>query len=336
MIRILADPGQHQHDERVIDHRLVVDRQQLLAGGECQRIQPGACPACENDAPSMSPLLLATLWIRARAMREPRYSAIACAPAKMFVRHHGRWHSPAAQMKPESALSRTWEHYGAHDPYYGVLTAPEFTAAHMTDAALAEFFASGVRKVDQALALAEETFGPVRRNTALDYGSGAGRLTRRLSDLFGKVIAIDVSRSMMQVAARNLADRNVAFEHASEMTGEPVNFILSVLVFQHIHTPEGMKIIPALAKRLQGTGIIDIPIAYTGGITRRLLRLGKRMLDAVRPPARPTIPMYLYDLDKVTALLREAGCQVSVTRFDAPMFTKAWVIFHREKPASPG
>ena len=46
----LADAGQHQRRERVIDHRLVVDRQQLLADGIGHRIEPGARTSRQYDA----------------------------------------------------------------------------------------------------------------------------------------------------------------------------------------------------------------------------------------------------------------------------------------------
>ena len=46
----LADARQHQHGERVVDHRLVVDRQQLLADDQRDRIQPRAGAAGQDDA----------------------------------------------------------------------------------------------------------------------------------------------------------------------------------------------------------------------------------------------------------------------------------------------
>ena len=45
----LADPGAHQNRDRIVDHRLVVDRQQLLRSNHGQRIEPGAGTAGEND-----------------------------------------------------------------------------------------------------------------------------------------------------------------------------------------------------------------------------------------------------------------------------------------------
>ena len=46
----VADAGQHQGAERVVNHGLVVHRQQLLADGQGGRVQPAAGAAGEDDA----------------------------------------------------------------------------------------------------------------------------------------------------------------------------------------------------------------------------------------------------------------------------------------------
>ena len=46
----VADARQHQGAERVIDHRLVVDRQQLLADDPGDRIEPRARAAGQDDS----------------------------------------------------------------------------------------------------------------------------------------------------------------------------------------------------------------------------------------------------------------------------------------------
>ena len=46
----LPDAGQHQRRQRVVDHRLVVDRHQLLADGARQRVQPRSRSAGEDDS----------------------------------------------------------------------------------------------------------------------------------------------------------------------------------------------------------------------------------------------------------------------------------------------
>ena len=46
----VPDARQHEGAERVVDHGLVVDRQQLLGGHERERVQASAGPAGEDDA----------------------------------------------------------------------------------------------------------------------------------------------------------------------------------------------------------------------------------------------------------------------------------------------
>lgn len=46
----VADPRQHEGAKRVVDHGLVIDRQQLLGGHERERVQARAGPAGEDDA----------------------------------------------------------------------------------------------------------------------------------------------------------------------------------------------------------------------------------------------------------------------------------------------
>ncbi|MDT4878844.1 hypothetical protein FQZ97_1144760 [compost metagenome] len=46
----VADAGKHQHRNRVVDHRFVVDRQQLLGHAEGDRVQPRTGAAGEDDS----------------------------------------------------------------------------------------------------------------------------------------------------------------------------------------------------------------------------------------------------------------------------------------------
>ncbi len=46
----VADAGEHEARQRVVDHRLVVDRQQLLRDGPGDRVEPRTGASGENDA----------------------------------------------------------------------------------------------------------------------------------------------------------------------------------------------------------------------------------------------------------------------------------------------
>ena len=44
------DAGEHQHGQRVVDHRLVVDGHELFGDSDGERVEPGAGAAGEDDA----------------------------------------------------------------------------------------------------------------------------------------------------------------------------------------------------------------------------------------------------------------------------------------------
>lgn len=224
---------------------------------------------------------------------------------------------------------KTWDYYGKRDPYYGVLSADEFRSGRMDAGARQRFFDSGEEQVKQFVAIAEESFGALKHGTALDYGCGVGRLTRALAGRFERVIAVDISSDMLAEAQRNLADRqNVHYEQAGAMGADAADFLMSKIVFQHVKPALGLSILGTLAQRLseRGVGVIDVPVAYAGGLLRRSLR-------ALRPAWRfgePVIPMSVYELDQLEATLRAAGVrQVHVRKVAAPPFEKAILSFCR-------
>ena len=54
----VPDAGQHEHRQRVVDHRLVIDRQQLLVYRQRRRMQPSARTTGQDDALHLKSLFL--------------------------------------------------------------------------------------------------------------------------------------------------------------------------------------------------------------------------------------------------------------------------------------
>ncbi len=227
----------------------------------------------------------------------------------------------------------TWEYYGKHHPYYGVLSYSEFRAGVLDEQAKQKFFASGVEVVDNFIAHAEKAYGPLRYGTALDYGCGVGRLTRRLAERFRTVIGVDVASEMLEEARRNLSGcENVTLEQAGSESTTPLDFVLSKIVFQHIPASEGFPILERLATRLSpgGVGILDLPVRYTGGRVRRALSAVRSLL----PAREPVMPLHIYNLSKLEAMLSRTGCEMRAELSPTPVFEKAVVIFRRKEQPS--
>ena len=103
-----------------------------------------------------------------------------------------------------------------------------------------EFFASGVREVDEFLARGGLSL--TREETLLEIGSGVGRMTRRLAALAGRVIAVDVSGEMLDRARGNLSGMgNVEYLEVSgdgdlSVPDASVDAVFSYITMQHVPT----------------------------------------------------------------------------------------------------
>jgi hypothetical protein len=69
-----------------------------------------------------------------------------------------------------------WKQWGEQDPYFGVLSLDKFRK-ESSDDNRTEFFESGAEVVSRVIAMATRQFGQFNRGSALDFGSGVGRLT---------------------------------------------------------------------------------------------------------------------------------------------------------------
>jgi SAM-dependent methyltransferase len=223
-------------------------------------------------------------------------------------------------------MSRTWDYYGARDPYFGVLSSPEYHGK-LDPASAEKFFATGVTVVNRFAEVAESAFGPVPRGAALDYGCGVGRLSRHLATRFERVTGVDISHEMLREARRNIGDApGVELVHASELqAGARFDFLMSSIVFQHIEPAAGLEILRRISRMLKvgGVGVIDIPVSYKGSVARRVLRKLRAAVDF----GKPIIPMYWYSETKVSAVLE--GFDVRIDHFDSSLFTYAMVAFRR-------
>ncbi len=134
-------------------------------------------------------------------------------------------------------LRRVWESLGRDDPLWAVLSDPD-KRGRRWDAD--EFFATGHLDVETQMAEAGVVGYPVGRTLALDFGCGAGRLTRALAAHFEHAIGIDVSASMVEAARRlnqgidALEFRVNASPRIEGVADASVDFVFSRITLQHI------------------------------------------------------------------------------------------------------
>ncbi|MDQ1744947.1 MAG: hypothetical protein QOE23_3286 [Pseudonocardiales bacterium] len=101
-----------------------------------------------------------------------------------------------------------------------------------------EFFAQGARETDHFLQFCGIGIRPTDR--VLEIGCGVGRMTRRLSELAGSLVAADVSREMLERARQNVGDRGtveyllVPGNGALPLSDDSVDVVFSYITLQHV------------------------------------------------------------------------------------------------------
>jgi ubiquinone/menaquinone biosynthesis C-methylase UbiE len=246
--------------------------------------------------------------------------------------------------------AKQWELYGAVDPYYGVLSAPDHHGAGLDEATRERFFATGRRHVaDLITAIEAYTGEDFQLRRALDYGCGVGRLALPLAERCEHVYGVDVSPSMLREANRNATRMNrgnvewVAADRLPELHGR-YDLAHSFLVFQHIPVREGERIFSTLVRGLRpgGVGVIHVtlrpshPLAGVFHWTMKSVPLAYNLFNLTRRRSwsYPHMQMNPYSLNRLGGLLAAAGITEWHTRYLAgstPMAYDGAVITFRKR-----
>jgi len=243
---------------------------------------------------------------------------------------------------------KDWERFGKTDPYFAVLTAPEFHG-QLSPQARSKFLESGEQHIEAMFDIVRDRldsgFAPDR---ALDFGCGVGRLVIPLAKRCREVVGVDVSPSMLVEAKKNCEAEgvsNVRFvksdDSLSGLTGA-FDFIHSYIVLQHIPVARGEKIVARLAELLAPNGVAMIQVPYTSGRSSLLSRLvywarmnapgAKWLLNVARGRAAgaPVMQMNTYPIASFLDSLYSAGCREAHIRFSDHNGARGALIFARK------
>jgi SAM-dependent methyltransferase len=103
------------------------------------------------------------------------------------------------------------------------------------------FFERGRRDTDELVAFCG--LQPSKDKTLLELGAGAGRMTHRFAELYGRVLALDVSEEMLRLGRANLAGvGNVEWLLGSGgdldvIPNGGVDDVFSYITLQHVPNP---------------------------------------------------------------------------------------------------
>jgi SAM-dependent methyltransferase len=200
-----------------------------------------------------------------------------------------------------------WRQLGATQPYWGVLTHPDYRTENLTPAALEAFYATGVAYIEGVAGKLEQATGVRPSGRALDFGCGTGRLTEAMTAYAREVVGYDVSPGMLEKARA----RGGRASYVDALPAGPFDWINSFIVFQHIPPERGLGLMADLLGRLALGGVVSQQVTIwrdehlmprrPGGWAAPLRAALRR-----RPP-RGAILMFDYDLSEVVKLHNQAG-----------------------------
>jgi len=243
---------------------------------------------------------------------------------------------------------RDWEKWGARDPYFGVLTNPDYRRENLDDAKKEEFFVSGRTHVDHVLrACRERIDATIQPRRVLDFGCGVGRVTFAFAATSETVIGLDVSDSMLREAERNRQERhieNVTFLKSDDTLSQAkgtFDFIHSFIVFQHLEVHRGRTIFAQLIDRLAPGGIFAAHFTYAKA--QHADSFGKSPAAALLPPAGtpespdqdPVMLMNPYDVNELLFIMQSADITDFFTEFTDHGGELGILLYFKKPPQLP-
>lgn len=226
-----------------------------------------------------------------------------------------------------------WIKFGSIDPYYGVLTLPQYHSFKLDPVAEEQFWQTGKHYFEEIEKVIHSVISPdFIINRALDFGCGVGRILLPLSEVADEVVGIDISEGMMNEARKKCSSlniQNVSFAKSDDALSQvkgSFNFIHSFIVFQHIPVKRGETILKNLLSRLDEKGIGIIHLTYSRRasplnqaaffmIKKWALLSGIWNLLRKKPFDYPVSQMNSYNLNIVFRILQEAQCHNIHVRF---------------------
>jgi len=196
-------------------------------------------------------------------------------------------------------LQKNWEGFARTDPLWAICTD---SARHGSKWIPEEFFATGRQEIHAVLSHLESLGLTLDKHApALDFGCGVGRLTAALSVHFDECCGVDISPTMIQMAATfhesNPRCRFLVNETSDlrQFNDGHFGFIYSSIVLQHIHENHVHSYLSEFIRVLKVGGILvfQIPdrdrthwlqkIRNRVGLRRKITRLlGRKSIHAFR------------------------------------------------------
>lgn len=134
-------------------------------------------------------------------------------------------------------VKKEWDYLGKSDPLWAILTHNNKAENKWN---LNDFFATGEKEISELIKHLKDINLEFKENICLDFWCGVGRLSQALLGYFEKVIGIDISPSMLNLANKyNKETSRCKYilndkETLEDIENDYFDFIYTSIVLQHV------------------------------------------------------------------------------------------------------
>jgi ubiquinone/menaquinone biosynthesis C-methylase UbiE len=201
---------------------------------------------------------------------------------------------------------KTWDEFAEKDPKF-------YIASNREEWTNVDFYAAGKAILDTVAAWLD----PLGRSLAVEIGSGLGRLTANLAEIFERVEATDVSSEMIRQAQKLDLPGNIiwtATDGRLPIADGSADLVYSYNVMQHIPVRDEVSgYLRETARVLNpaGRGVIQFDTAPRPLWQRTVKRLPDFMLPRTQ---RRFIRRYPIPVDELREMVTSAGLRIADER----------------------
>ena len=162
-------------------------------------------------------------------------------------------------------VQRHWDALAKADPLWAVLTESDKQGKRWTKE---EFFSTGVAEAEADVGRARSLEPRLRRESALDFGCGAGRLTHGLALHFSRVTGVDISGRMVALAREHNRNDRVDFVQNPRpplglFADGSFDFVYSRITLQHIAPRYIRRYLREFIRVLAPGGVMSVQVPAT-------------------------------------------------------------------------
>lgn len=215
-------------------------------------------------------------------------------------------------------VRKSWEQFAESDPLWSILSAESKRHGKWNPE---EFFATGRAEIAQLLGDLESRSITVRRDHAVDFGCGVGRLTQALADHFAQATGIDISTKMVEIAkAYDPPGRCGFFVNTSTdidvLPDASADLIYTNIVLQHNEVEDIERFLRAFVRILRPGGalVFQLPAWKRNRLKRFVLAMTPRFAHAwwrrLRWRGGPQMLMNGLSPERVASIVESAGARL--------------------------